>query len=255
MTYRGNRPTFVSPFDALRTHALPPGTTWFERVVDGAPLEDATARIYKEFFDELQRTGHRPLRLWNFVPRINADAGADGHGDRERYKLFNRARYVAWSAFDPTLLSVCAGTAVGSHDEALRVFGIAVPEAPVHLENPRQIPFLSYSSLYGTPPCSRRASRIGHLTFIAGTASIVGEATVDGSTWEQLDVTLANLRLLASPSSTFSAVRVYVRSASETDGLRDAVCDALGTRDVVAMTTEICRVPLRLEIECVASAA
>lgn len=255
MTYCSNRPGFVDPLFATRTCVDVPGAIWFERTVEDGDLEAVTARIYEEIFAELRDADCRPLRLWNFIPRINDGADAHGHGDRERYKAFNRARYAAWRTYDPSLASVCAGTAVGSPDELVRVYGLAVPGDVTHLENPRQTPFLDYSALYGTPPCSRRASVYGKHIFVAGTASIAGESTVVGSTAEQLAETLLNIRtLLGGRACRYDAVRVYVRDSAETDAVGRAVAEALNCTNVVAMTADICRVPLRLEVECIAIA-
>lgn len=260
MTYCSIRPSFESPLAAARTLLNDPAAIWFERSLTENDLDTVTSRIYSELFAELRQADCRPLRIWNFIPRINDGADAEGHGDRERYKTFNRARHRAWRAYDPGLASVCAGTAVGSHDEVMRVYALGVPGPVTHLENPRQIPFLDYSALYGTPPCSRRASICGERIFVAGTASIAGEATVTGDSPAQLTETLTNLRALldaARPGATFrfDGVRVYVRDPAETDSVGRAVAEALRCESVVAMTADICRVPLRLEVECVATAA
>lgn len=252
VTYRSNRQGFASPRAALRTWLDRPGASWVERHVIADDLEAATERIYNEIFEELRGA---PVRFWNFIPSINDDAGADGHGDRERYKIFNRARRRAWLAYDPSLATVCAGTAVGSPNDVLSVFAYAAPEPVVHVENPRQTPFLAYSALYGTPPCSRRATRIGDTLWIAGTASIVGEATRAGDTAAQLAETLENIRLVIAATGAPFVVRharVYVRDPSETVAVGRAVGEALRA-ETSAMTADICRLPLRLEVECVAT--
>ena len=60
--------------------------------VDAGALLRATEIAYQEIFGVLKQTEHRHLiRIWNYLPEINARAGGD-----ERYRHFNSARQTAF---------------------------------------------------------------------------------------------------------------------------------------------------------------
>src|SRR5258708_36691003 len=55
-------------------------------------LQRATESAYQEIFDLLDDTAHpHVIRIWNYLPNINAQTGGD-----ERYRHFNSARQMAF---------------------------------------------------------------------------------------------------------------------------------------------------------------
>jgi len=78
---------------------------------EAGALLRATEVAYQEIFDVLNETGHRHLiRIWNYLPDINAQAGDD-----ERYRHFNSARQTAFrKSGRATLGTVPAACALGS---------------------------------------------------------------------------------------------------------------------------------------------
>ena len=79
-------------------------------VAAGALLR-ATEIAYQEIFAVLRETAHPHLiRIWNYVPEINREAGGD-----ERYRLFNSARQMAFRNSGQAMVgSVPAASALGS---------------------------------------------------------------------------------------------------------------------------------------------
>lgn len=235
-----------------------------------AALARATRASYDAVFQALRARGLLPARIWNVVPDINRHADARGFGALEHYKHFNAGRREAWLRYDASLQSVCAATAVGRQDgqNVLVLSGLATRATLEHFENPKQVPFLEYSTRYGPPPCSRRGTRarLSHrqsVVFVAGTASIMGEGTVYAAASHervlaQTDVTLANImRVLEQAGAQrwrTGAVRIYVRQQRllNTIVARAAQVLSVPAQDIDVMGADICRKPLDVEIECAA---
>ena len=78
---------------------------------EAGALLHATEIAYQEIFDVLNDTEHRHLiRIWNYLPEINAQAGGD-----ERYRHFNSARQMAFrKSGRATMGTVPAACALGS---------------------------------------------------------------------------------------------------------------------------------------------
>lgn len=252
-----------------------------EMTKEPGDLARAARTLVSRLLADLAVRGLAPLRLWNWIPDINHGADAEGHGPDEHYKQFNRGRREAWLAHDSTLGSVCSATAVGRQDGvwSLESYALGTRHPVVHLENPRQIPFLGYSALYGPPPCARRATLElapeGLTLFIAGTSSIRGERTVHAESgprrlaW-QLEETLENLACLLSPDTLrdqvpdrritralrwrMEGVRVYLRDIRAAGRVAPRIADRLEIEPSVMnfIPADICRRPLDVEIELTA---
>src|SRR5262249_41137898 len=100
-------------------------------------LQAATTQAYREIFATLNELGYpHLLRIWNYLPQINADM--DGS---ERYWQFNTARRNALiSSGRDTAGNVPAACALGSvNDSPFVVYFLASRIAPTLIENPRQI--------------------------------------------------------------------------------------------------------------------
>lgn len=226
-----------------------------------ARLEAAAVEAYRAFGSALAATGYRSLcRVWNFFPAIDAsEAGL------ERYRAFCRGRHLALSEFlerfEPCLP---AASAIGTHGEnGLLVYGLALRQPGMQVENPRQMSAFNYPPEYGprSPSFSRSILKmwagVAHL-YVSGTASIVGHATRHpGDFVRQLDETLANLEALLTAAAgrtgrrfAFSLLRVYSRPDPPLALLRARITDRFGAETpVLVLQGDICRQDLTLEIE------
>jgi chorismate lyase/3-hydroxybenzoate synthase len=237
--------------------------------VDAAPGELArqVQRAYTDLCNGMRDTGFvHPLRLWNYVPRINADE--DG---LERYRHFNAGRQQAFLAAGQSAFEGApAACALGTHGGPVCIRVLAGRHRPVPIENPRQVSAYHYPGSYGprTPSFSRAAlvdAGGGQaLLLISGTASIVGHATLHaGNLDAQLSETLTNLQAVIDAAHQHGSARftlrdlvptVYVRHAEHAPRVRQLLAQALGadapaTASAVLLNADICRHDLLVEIE------
>jgi organic radical activating enzyme len=170
---------------------------------DAESLAAETRRLYAELFGVLaRRPDLRLLRIWNFVPALDAPAPAG-----TRYQWFNRGRAEAFAAHfgtNPDDWIVPPASTVGAPDGTLRVELFAIPGEPVFLENKAQVPAPRYSQRYGdhAPVFSRGVVFDNHgqrVLVSAGTAAIKGEdARFPGDATAQFMESVDNMRLLIS---------------------------------------------------------
>ena len=246
---------------------------WLLGVVDLAEADEAGGlealahRAYGNVFEAMRQTGcGELLRLWNYLPRINADGGG-----LERYRQFNAGRQQAFldagqAAFD----GAPAACALGLRDGGLCVRFLAGRVRPVPVENPRQVSAYRYPERYGprAPTFSRAAlAPLGDgeiALFVSGTASIVGHETVHvGDVQAQVAETLTNLRTVIAEAGRHTSARfaledtdpvVYVRHPANAPRIRAQLAEALGAssrfmRQAVFLEADICRADLLVEIE------
>ena len=233
----------------------------------GVDLAEAARRAYLDLFAALADTGTpQLLRLWNYLPRINDEAGG-----LERYRQFNIGRQRAFiesghDAFEGAPAACALGTAGGG----LNLRFLAGRRAPLPLENPRQVPAYRYSDRFGprSPTFSRAAlveagaGRVALL--VSGTASIVGEQSLHpGDVRAQAAETLRNLQAVVDAAHRRCTARftladlvctVYVRHAGDTESIRDVFDAGVGraspaARQAVYLQADICRSELLVEIE------
>jgi chorismate lyase / 3-hydroxybenzoate synthase len=243
--------------------------------IDAAPGELAAQvkRGYTDLFAGLRATGFiHPVRLWNYVPRINAEE--DG---LERYRHFNAGRQQAFLAAGQAAFEGSpAACALGTHGGPLcvRVLASRHPVRPI--ENPRQVSAYHYPTHYGprSPSFSRAAlvdAGNGQLMLlISGTASIVGHASLHvGDLAAQVRETLTNLQAVIDEAqrhaSACFALRelsftVYVRHREQAESVRAQLAielgaDAPAVAGMVLLHADICRQDLLVEIEAHAQAA
>ncbi|NRF68686.1 hypothetical protein HLB44_16970 [Aquincola sp. S2] len=240
-----------------------------------APVGELAACVeqaYLDLFDALRSTGFvHPLRLWNYVPRINADEGG-----LERYRHFNLGRQQAFlkagqAAFEGSPAACALGPQYGPI--VIRVLAGRRPSRPI--ENPRQVSAYHYPNQYGprAPTFSRAAladAGGGQVVLsISGTASIVGHQSVHvGDLAGQVRETLANLEAVIGTAHRHTSARfalrdllftVYVRHAADGPAVRTMLEQALGAdapavREAVLLQADICRHDLLVEIEAQAHA-
>ena len=239
-------------------------------------LEARVAEAYGQIAARLRESAvGRPVRLWNYIPSINADMG----GGRDRYMVFNAGRYrafAAWfggrAAFDR---DVATASGVGHGGRDLMVHCLAARTAGTAVENPRQVAPHRYSDRYGPlPPCFARATVLAdrRMILVGGTASIRGEESVHtASLSKQLSETLTNLASVVEAAHAtvgveaareldegawlgrYRELRVYYSHAEDAGAIERAVrrTFAKGCR-IEMVRAGLCRAELLVEIEGVA---
>jgi chorismate lyase/3-hydroxybenzoate synthase len=229
-------------------------------------LSAQAQRLYRRLL-ALSR-GRHLYRIWNYVPRINAQAAG-----LENYHAFSRGRSLAFEeALGPAFKrALPAASAVGGDDRHLALVFAAGSAAPHHVENPEQTPAYEYPREHGPrPPSFARATVVeeeGRRSFfISGTSAVKGHATVaPGATPEQLACTLDNLRLISRSVGLGDSLgrgaklirhfKIYLRRPDDLAAVRPALDAALlqpGDR-VTYLRADICRSALNLEIEATIS--
>jgi enamine deaminase RidA (YjgF/YER057c/UK114 family) len=229
-------------------------------------LEATAYRAYLDLFAALQDCGcPQVLRLWNYLPCINADGGG-----LERYRQFNIGRQRAFvdaarDAFEGAPAACALGTP-GESAGGLSICFLAGRVVPRPVDNPRQVPAYRYSTLYGPrAPSFSRATLAdaggGRLALlVSGTASIVGEHTVHlGDVRAQTQETLRNLQAVIDSAHRACSARltladlhptVYVRHAVDRPKVLDVLAQAVPAwRTAPCVQADICRAELLVEIE------
>ncbi len=213
------------------------------------------------------------LRIWNFVPHINAP-----EGETERYRLFSAGRWQAFSEYQQTVnYGSPAACALGSFDDTLKIAFLASTWKPQSIENPRQVSAYFYPEQYGAiPPVFSRAAlfqqSVGTTLFISGTASIIGHASCHKNDIQaQTHETLRNLKSLLTqvnlienngqkeqagvrPSWSLSELycRIYIRHPEHLQTIQSILQQA-EIKQAVYLQADICRAELLLEIEATAN--
>ncbi len=213
---------------AIPTTCCSARSTIAERAIDArseaGALRRATEIAYQEIFDVLNETEHRHLiRIWNYLPEINAQAGGD-----ERYRHFNSARQMAFrKSGRATMGSVPAASALGSPaGSPLSIYFLAARRPPKMIENPRQTSAYHYPPKFGrhSPIFSRACvwgeSGSGRL-FVSGTASIVGHETIHrGDVVAQTRETMVNIGALLEEANRIVGPNRYSVERPEAQSVR-----------------------------------
>lgn len=238
----------------------------------GSGLDAPAEQAYRDLFRTLGQTGFPHLqKVWNYLPGINADGGG-----LERYRQFNLGRHAAFQAAGyPAFEGAPAACALGTRRGPFCVRFIAGRQAPLPVENPRQVSAYRYPAAYGprSPSFSRaalvQAAPDRTLLLISGTASIVGHESVHvGDVRAQARETLANLQAVVGAAHERTSARfalpqlacvVYVRHAADVDAVRSVFEEQVGAtshaaRTAVYLGADVCRADLLVEIEAHASA-
>lgn len=220
-----------------------------------------TRELYRSLLQLTRARGRSLARVWNYVPEINADS-AEG---LENYRVFCRGRAQAFEISPDGVPP--AASAVGGVPGQLAILFAAAPRAPRRLENPEQVPAYEYPPEHGPrSPSFSRASQVDvngrRHTFVSGTASIKGHATMAvGDLVGQIDCTLDNLRIisgvcglgddLGAGGARERHFKVYLRNAADLPVARAELERRLlrvGDR-VCWLHSDICRAALLIEIE------
>lgn len=236
--------------------------TAIDRVIDlsACELSDAVACAYRELGVRLTQAQRFPVRIWNFVPDIQAPMEG---GDR--YMAFNAGRYAAYEQwFGSTaqwLASMPTASAVGVTGATLSIHVLAADAPGVPVENPRQVPAYNYSRRYGhRPPCFARATKLNGTLLIGGTASIVGEdslhlndiTTQTRETFQNLGALIGSARAQA-PAAALNHIidlRVHLSEPHHAPVVSSLLDELVpGCTDVEFVEAKLCRRELLVEIE------
>jgi chorismate lyase/3-hydroxybenzoate synthase len=229
-------------------------------------LLHATAMAYRDMFKVLEETDHRHLiRIWNYLPEINREAGGD-----ERYRLFNSARQMAFrDSGRATMGTVPAASALGSPaGSPISIYFLAARRPARMIENPRQTSAYHYPPKFGRhSPIFSRACVWGDSgnskLFVSGTASIVGHETIHpGDVVAQTRETMVNIGALLGEanrvvgSARYSPERlnlkVYLRCPNDLPAIQATLAESLGSAArIVYVQADVCREDLLVEIEAV----
>src|SRR5216684_350170 len=231
---------------------------------ESGALLRATELAYQEIFGVLKETEHRHLiRIWNYLPEINREAGGD-----ERYRLFNSARQLAFrKSGQATADTVPAASALGSPaGSPISIYFLAARQQPTMIENPRQTSAYHYPPKFGRhSPIFSRACLLnesaGTNLFVSGTASIVGHETIhQGDVAAQTRETMANINALLDEANRVVGwarysldglkFKVYVRQPSDLRAIEGALSGSLRpSTPIVYLQADVCREDLLVEIE------
>lgn len=237
--------------------------TRFAADAECGALQRATEAAYTQIFALLAQLDFPQLwRVWNFIPRINAEEAG-----LERYRHFNIARQSAFAVSGrATAGAVPAASAVGSGGPQLVIYFFAGRQAPLAIENPRQVSAYHYPAAYGPrSPVFARASLIDtgaqELLFISGTASIVGHRTLHaGDAAAQTRELLANLDCVLGEANGRTqrrrfarhdlAYKVYLRQPGDCAAVQTELQRWHGgAARALYVQADICRSDLLVEIE------
>jgi enamine deaminase RidA (YjgF/YER057c/UK114 family) len=233
---------------------------------EGPGIEAAAGDLYRRLFAAVE--GWHLYRVWNYVPQINGVRSG-----LENYRAFCRGRSLAFEErFGAGFRRVLpAASAVGSAAGPLALGFVAGRAAPLHFENPLQVPAFEYPPEYGPrPPSFSRATSAtdgkARRIFLSGTAAVRGSATVAaGDVDGQLACTLENLARIATAAGAGPSIgsemfpergfKVYLRRPEDLDRVRERVeRELLRPGDRVSfLRADICRPDLLVEIEATLS--
>jgi len=221
-------------------------------------------RVYRRLIAELEDSAFGyPLRLWNYLPAINA-----GDGDGERYRRFCLGRGRALTAAGLDDARMCAATAIGGDRPVMQLVALCGRNPGLSIENPRQVSAWNYPRRYGPrQPAFARATAVplaprGTGLLISGTASVVGHATAHpGDAGAQTDEAASNIEALLAHAAAatgdpglaafgeHSLARVYVRRPGDWPGIRERLGRRWPALRLCGLRGDICRSDLMVEIE------
>src|SRR3984893_16908879 len=237
---------------------------------ESGALLRATELAYQDIFGVLKKTEHRHLiRIWNYLPEINREAGGD-----ERYRLFNSARQLAFrNSGQATVDTVPAASALGSPaGSPISIYFLAARQQPKMIENPRPTSAYPYPPKFGGhSPIFSRACMLnesaGTSLFVSGTASIVGHETIhQGDVGAQTRETMANINALLDEANRVVGLarysldglkfKVYVRQPSDLRAIEGALSGSLRSATaIVYLQADVCREDLLVDIAATGESA
>lgn len=250
---------------------------WLETPLgsDDTMLAGATQQAYDTVLGALRALGGpQAWRIWNYLPDILGDRQGE-----ERYRIFNSGRLAAFEAHathsDGPPPAACALGQPEGASGPLVLYAIMGQQPARPIENPRQVSAYHYPPQYGLkrPQFSRasvaRVAGAGAMgsqgaeqasTFVSGTASIVGHASVHADDVRaQTEETLRNIDALRAQISLDTGVvcppgalvyKAYVRHAADRAMVEEVMRRHLGAEVIIVfLQAVVCRPDLLVEIE------
>lgn len=224
-------------------------------------LQEVAQSAYLGLLQAMRQAGFSHLvRCWNYMADINVDAPTPA-GPLERYRLFNMGRAAAFESAAAALLDTASPSAcaLGTASGPFTVYALASRQAPLNVENPRQVSAYAYPERYGPKsPTFSRASVLrlaaSQVLFISGTASIVGHESVHrGDVLAQTQESLRNIAVLIEAAGFSAAAlhyKAFVRHVADYPLVARAMREALGAEaPIVFLQADVCRAELLVEIE------
>ncbi|MDI1308683.1 MAG: hypothetical protein PSV17_04520 [Methylotenera sp.] len=235
-------------------------------VPENGVLQNAAESAYRQIFALMEEMDYPYIyRFWNYMADINGISH-----ELERYRQFNVGRKNAFLAYATSVgTQLPAACALGLESGPLTIAFLLGRQAPIAVENPRQISAYEYPEEYGPrAPSFSRATLLhteqNEILFISGTASIVGHLTMHPlDAVAQTNETLENLDAVINEANQMLGekkfdlrniyFRVYIRSASDLSLVRNEMERYMGGAvKAVFIQADICRKELLLEIEATA---
>jgi enamine deaminase RidA (YjgF/YER057c/UK114 family) len=230
-----------------------------------AQARDAFARMEAVLRDVGLAFDH-VVRQWNYIEGL-LDIQADGCGRHQGYQAFNDVRTLAYETSEfPAGYPAATGIGQAAGGVVLEFLACEAPAdvSVVPFSNPRQVDAHCYSagqlvgeSLEDLPrkstPKFERAKLVARgeekVTFVSGTAAIVGERSVaPGDVAEQTRTTIENIAALIG-DRRLSRLRAYVKRAEDIASVRTICEAAFGPIPALYVRADICRDDLLVELE------
>ncbi|MHC4133427.1 MAG: chorismate transformation enzyme, FkbO/Hyg5 family [Planctomycetota bacterium] len=235
-------------------------------------LDDTAARA-RDAFTKMEAilrdaglTFDHVVRQWNYIEGL-LDIQAAGCGRHQGYQAFNDVRTLAYETSEfPAGYPAATGIGQAAGGVVLEFLACDAPEdvSVVPFSNPRQVDAHRYSagqlvgeSLEDLPrkstPKFERAKLVARgeekVTFVSGTAAIVGERSVaPGDVAAQTRTTIDNIAALIG-DRRLSRLRAYVKRAEDVAKVR-TICEAtFGPIPALYVRADICRDDLLVELE------
>ncbi len=215
------------------------------------------------------------VRQWNYVPEITIKETDNKGMPFQNYQEFNDVR-AAWYLKEGLDKDFPASTGIGVYSRGVNIEVIALdPGSDLHiksLHNPEQSDAHQYSSskLVGEKAVEAPRFERGKMVFddgnghiwVSGTASILGENSVDGDIQEQTSVTLNNIDRLLKPENLIHNglpwqsisvnalyIRAYVKHRQDGEWVESRLKEKYPGAVRHVLEADICRPELLIEIE------
>ena len=241
-TAAGWQGTFAGEFGVIAAEVTP-----------GMDPESGFAQLYTQLFTQMLTWGYpHLLRIWNYFPALHeVQRGLDGY---QRFCLGRAQALEAAPALIDRILP--AATTIGTAGGLGQLIALIGRQPGRHFSNPRQIDPLAYPACYSPrSPNFARATQVGPLLLLSGTASIVGHASLHpGDTLAQTQEIIRNIEALLAqvPHARLCQLKVFLRSLADQPQVAELLAHAVGSVPTLFLEGAICRPELRLEIEGVA---
>ncbi len=234
--------------------------------VNQDPAEGVEA-AYLELFATAKAKGWpNVVRIWQFIPAINA-----GQGDQERYRRFCVGRANALDAVGLANHRMCAATAIGTEGQRLTLIALLANHPGRSIENPRQISAWQYPRQYGPiSPAFARATAVpvtgqdegtGWAVMVSGTAAVVGHASAyPNDVVAQTEEAMTNVeavlaqaeRCTGEPMAAVGAhtpIRAYLRDPSDWPKVLEVIQQRWPQAPIMGLQGDVCRSELLVELE------